>query len=161
MADHIFIGDPIPHRGTTMKIDSFKGDHAFLSNFYRSSIVMHDGMEYPTVEHAFQAHKTHDMQERHHISQLDTPGKAKRAGRKVKLRDDWEEIKVAIMRGIVERKFLDHRDLREKLLATGNAELIEGNTWNDIFWGMCRGKGENHLGKILMEVREYFRKAGF
>ena len=134
------------------KIDCFDGEFDFLSNFYESTIY-HDGIKYPTVEHAFQAAKTMDLNERIKIANMNTPGKAKRAGRKVALRPDWEQVKFEVMKELVTIKFLNP-DLKAKLLATKNAELIEGNTWNDTCWGVCKGIGQNNLGKILMEVRE-------
>jgi ribA/ribD-fused uncharacterized protein len=69
------------------------------------------------------------------------------------MRDDWNDIKIDVMRDLLQEKFSDD-DLRELLLATGDAELIEGNTWNDYFWGVCLGEGQNWLGKLLMEVRK-------
>ncbi len=136
-------------------IDRFDGEYAFLSNFDPSPIVL-DRITYPTVEHAFQAAKTDDRLERERMASLPTPGAAKRAGRKVALRPDWERVKVGIMEELVRRKFADP-DLAGKLLATGDEELIEGNTWNDRFWGVCRGTGRNQLGKILMRVRAELR----
>ena len=129
--------------------------NTFLSNFYPSPIVL-DRITYPTVEHAFQAAKTDDRLERERIAGLPTPGAAKRAGRKVSLRPDWEQVKVGIMVELVRRKFADP-DLAGKLLATGDEELVEGNTWNDRFWGVCRGTGRNELGKVLMRVRAELR----
>ena len=82
------------------------------------------------------------------------PSKAKQLGRKVKLRKDWEEVKTNIMYDICLAKFTQNQDLKEKLLKTGNAILIEGNWWNDTYWGVCNGIGENNLGKILMKIRE-------
>ena len=133
-------------------IDQFTGDYDFLSNFHPSPIEV-DGVVYPTVEHAFQAAKTFDRTEKQSVAEAATPGLAKRLGRKVRLRPDWERVKVGIMEDLVRLKFTTHADLREKLLATGVAGLIEGNTWNDRFWGVCRGQGRNELGKILMRVR--------
>ncbi len=138
-----------------MEITRFRDEYDFLSNFYVVDIE-YDGIVYPSVEHAFQAAKTLDDDERLKISLLDTPTKAKRAGRKVKLRSDWEEVKLDIMKELIVIKFKDPV-LKEKLLSTGNATLIEGNTWRDYYWGECRGKGQNHLGKILMEVREMIK----
>lgn len=135
------------------KIDSFKGEFSFLSNFHPSPITI-NGIEFPTVEHAYQAAKTLDEQERFRIAGLERPGQAKYAGRRVKLRSDWEDVKVEVMTELVRHKFTQNEDLGKSLVATGDAELIEGNTWNDRFWGVCRGKGENHLGKILMKVRD-------
>ena len=80
-------------------------------------------------------------------------GQAKRLGRRVELRSDWETVKIEIMRQVLKSKFTHNPELREKLIATGNTELIEGNNWNDRFWGVCRGVGKNHLGKLLMEIR--------
>ena len=133
-------------------IDKFKNEHEFLSNFYSSPITIED-ITYPTVEHAFQAAKTLDPTERQKIASLTTPAKAKAAGRKVQLREGWNEIRTTIMREIIEIKFTNPT-LMTLLQNTGEATLIEGNTWNDTFWGVCRGKGQNWLGKILMETRE-------
>lgn len=81
------------------------------------------------------------------------PNLAKRKGRNVQLRNDWEEVKEQYMYEIVLAKFKQNRDLKKRLLATGTSELIEGNTWGDVIWGMCKGQGENKLGKILMRIR--------
>ena len=137
------------------KIDCFDGEYGFLSNFYAHP-VYHDGILYPTNEHAFQAAKTMDLNKRKEIAALKTPGQAKRAGRHVLLREDWEEVKYQVMKEIVSAKFLDP-DLKEKLLATGDTELIEGNTWHDCWWGVCDGVGQNNLGKILMEIRNLLK----
>ncbi len=134
------------------RIDRFTCDYDFLSNFHPSPIEV-DGILYPTVEHAFQAAKTFVPEEKQGIAAAATPGRAKRKGRKVQLRPDWEQVKVGIMEELVRLKFATHADLRERLLATGNAELIEGNNWNDTFWGVCRGRGRNELGLILMKLR--------
>ena len=133
-------------------IDNFDGKYAFLSNFYDSPIQGDDGITYPTVEHYFQAMKTLNIGQRQEIAAQDTPGKAKRLGRAVNLRPDWEQIKSDVMRQGVTAKF-QIPELRERLLATGDAILIEGNWWGDTCWGVCNGVGENRLGKILMEVR--------
>lgn len=137
------------------KIDSFSGEYDFLSNFYSQEIT-YDGIKYPTNEHAFQAAKTLDLAKRQAIAKLATPGQAKRAGRKVLLRSDWEDVKFDVMKEIVILKFITP-ELKEKLLATKDAELIEGNTWNDRCWGVCNGVGQNNLGQILMEVRELLK----
>ncbi len=86
------------------------------------------------------------------ISQCTTPGQAKRAGLRLRLRFDWPAIKLGVMSTGLDAKF-QIPELRDKLLATGNAELVEGNSWNDTYWGMCRGVGDNHLGKLLMKIR--------
>ena len=127
----------------TAGVGRFVGEYAFLSNFWVSPLTI-DGITFPTVEHAFQASKTFDAEERTRVASAPTPTAAKRAGRKVKLRPDWEEVKVAIMEDLVRRKFADP-ELSAKLLETGERELVEGNTWNDRFWGVCRGSGRNEL----------------
>ena len=132
-------------------IDSFSGQHDFLSNFYPSQVEF-EGVSYRTVEHAYQAAKTLHPQLRRLIAAFWSPGQAKHAGRKLELRSDWEEVKVEIMEGLVRVKFADPR-LAVMLRETGDVELIEGNTWGDTFWGMCKGKGRNELGKILMKAR--------
>lgn len=139
------------------KIDCFDGEYAFLSNFYDSPIEK-DGIVYPTNEHFFQAMKTLDNEERKKIAAAETPGKAKRMGRNVKLRPDWEQSKFQIMKEGLTLKFLCHKDLAEKLVATGDAWLIEGNWWGDTYWGVCNGVGHNMLGNLLMEIRGDLRK---
>ena len=136
-------------------IDSFHGEYAFLSNYYDSPIF-YDGILYPTVGHAFQAAKTTVFIQRIIIANKKTPGQAKCAGRKVTLRDNWDDIKLYIMKELIILKFTNPK-LKSALLNTKDAELIERNTWNDTYWGICNGIGENHLGKILMEVREMLR----
>lgn len=133
-----------------MQITKFHGDHAFLSNFHPVPVVF-EGLEFPSVEHAYQAAKTVDPAERQRFL-TGTAAQAKRAGRKVTLRPDWAEVRLGVMERLVRQKFR-RPELRELLLATGEAELVEGNHWNDTFWGVCKGKGENHLGRILMKVR--------
>ena len=137
-------------------INSFRDEYFFLSNFYPVEIKL-DGIVYPNAESAFQAQKTLDVEERRKFSMLKNPVQAKRLGRKVKLRDDWEEVKLDIMTEIVSQKFLQHPHLIEMLLQTGDEELVEGNKWGDRFWGVCKDKGENHLGKILMKIRDVYK----
>lgn len=135
----------------------FDNEYAFLSNFYESPFEV-DGITYPTVEHFFQAMKSKDVEGRKKIAAAPTPGKAKRLGRTIELRKDWEEIKVAVMKFGLAQKFRIP-ELREKLLATGNEELIEGNFWHDNTWGNCLCAdcqdipGRNMLGMLLMELR--------
>jgi ribA/ribD-fused uncharacterized protein len=140
------------------KIDSFQGSYRFLSNFWPTSVTF-DVVFYPTVEHAFQAAKTLDLRIRAEIRDCKTAADAKRLGRRAPLRPDWEKVKIPIMESLVRQKFAPNTELAESLLATGNADLIEGNTWGDRFWGVCRGEGENRLGKILMQVRAELRNA--
>lgn len=144
-----------------MRIDKFEGEYEFLSNFYSSPITWM-GVEYPTVEHFFQAMKTFDEEEREEIAAAPTPGKAKRMGRAVHLRSDWNEASETYMQVGLMLKFVNP-DLKARLLATGDADLIEGNTWHDNLWGSCSCDkcanipGQNKLGKLLMKVRAEIR----
>lgn len=139
-------------------IAEFTGEYRFLSNFYAAPVQL-DGVLYPTVEHAFQAAKTTDLKERLQIRTAPTPASAKRGGRRVTLRPDWEDMKVGIMYLLLRDKFERWTNLEQALLATGNAILMEGNTWGDTFWGVDvhTGKGQNQLGQLLMRVREELR----
>jgi len=141
----------------TAAIKSFKDEFHFLSNFH-TSYILYDGIVWPTVEHAYQAMKTLDENQRMNILELDSPGAAKKYGRTVTLRPDWDDVKLEIMEELVLEKFESKADLREKLLATQDAEIVEGNTWGDTFWGVCNGVGENHLGKILMKIRDEIKQ---
>ena len=133
-------------------ITSFHGPHRFLSNFYPAPVML-DGVVYPTVEHAFQAAKPADRAMRWHFLRAPTAGDAKRLGRQVTLRDDWEQIKLQVMMDLVWLKFQDV-SLAARLVETAGRDLIEGNHWNDRFWGVCGGVGDNWLGRILMTVRD-------
>lgn len=140
-------------------IIEFKGEHAFLSNFYAADLVWQNIL-WPTSEHAYQGAKTLDAQSRINIANLGSPGQAKRAGKTLTLRPDWESIKYDIMYDIVRTKFIQNYDLARALLDTGDVLLEEGNTWNDRIWGVCppgSGNGNNWLGKILMAVRAELR----
>lgn len=137
------------------KIDSFTGPYRFLSNFFPCPIS-YQAILYNSVEHAYQAAKTRDQQARIDIAGALTPGIAKRMGRLVKLRPDWDLVKLDVMKELLLKKF-SHGSLRQLLLDTGNAELVEGNGWGDRFWGRVAGQGHNHLGRLLMEVREEVR----
>ena len=150
-------------------IDHFEGKYSFLSNFYASLLHWthpawtHIGPTgWMTLEHAYQAAKTPNKYIALEIASTSTPGQAKRAGRKIEakyFRKDWEEIKDDVMLELLRIKFSDPY-LREKLMETGNAVLIEGNTWHDNYWGRCRCQrceskmGNNMLGVLLMQVRQ-------
>ncbi len=136
-------------------IDKFSAEYRFLSNFYPAKVKL-DGLEYKTLENAYQAAKNFDMERRKMFLTL-TAGQAKNEGQNTLLRPDWHQVKVLVMTNLVRDKFNNNPELRTKLLETGDAELIEGNTWGDTFWGVCKGKGENHLGKILMKIRQELR----
>lgn len=134
----------------------FQGEFDFLSNFHPCR-VDYEGIVYRTVEHAFQAAKTFDQVERHRIAALPKPGSAKRAGRRVRLRADWESVKIGIMEELLKLKFSDP-ELRGKLLATAPRIIVELNDWRDRFWGATKKQngsitGKNLLGYLLMKVR--------
>lgn len=136
-------------------ISQFRGQFRFLSNFYPSAVVL-DDVEYATVEHAYQAAKTLDAADRRRIQNARGPANAKRIGNKVALRDGWDDMKIGVMLDLLRQKFADP-DLRTRLLRTGHATLVEGNTWGDVFWGVCDGRGSNNLGALLMRVRREIR----
>lgn len=137
-------------------IDSFRGEFAFLSNFHPSVIYV-NGLRYATVEHAFHAAKAIDPEHHELIRCAPTPGEAKKLGKMIAIRLDWDEVRVDMMRTLIQKKF-ENPFLRPLLLATGDAELIEKNHWHDNFWGVYKGEGHNWLGKILMEVRAQIQK---
>jgi len=154
----------------TYVIKEFKGKHRWLSNFFLSPFI-HKGLKYKTVEHFYQANKpaidvTFDiktmdgsivpMLQSEIIRKLDTPGKAKKMGRKVTLRSDWDYIKDDIMFLGLKLKFNQNNNLKYLLISTNNIVLQEGNTWGDKYWGIDinTGKGKNMLGFLLMKVRE-------
>lgn len=128
-----------------------------LSNFYPSQFLL-DSKLWPTSEHYFQAQKSLSEKEQERIRCAKTPNEAKRLGKKVWLREDWEEIKIGIMEKACKAKFSQNEDLKKLLLSTGKAILIE-RADKDAFWGDGKdGKGQNNLGKILMKLREEFGK---
>lgn len=133
-------------------IANFSGYYGFLSNFSYSPIEV-EGLNYRTVEHAFQAYKTLDTSWRERIRLAPSPGAAKRLGRQCPKRSDWDDQRVRAMKFFLELKFRNP-SLMEKLLKTAPQELVEGNTWGDTFWGVCKGEGQNMLGKLLMEIRD-------
>jgi ribA/ribD-fused uncharacterized protein len=144
-----------------MVINQFQEKYFFLSNFYPCFITI-DEMTYPSVEHAYQALKTFNLEQRKIISFLETPGQAKKAGRRVELRDDWELVKDEIMMRCLKEKF-SNQFLKEKLLETNDEILVEGNIWHDNYWGSCfcsrcGYNGKNILGKLLMELREKYKE---
>lgn len=137
------------------QITSFSNAYAFLSNFYFCPVEI-DGLVFRSAEAAFQAQKTSDETEKKFFTGY-SPALAKQRGRKLPLRSDWEQIKLDVMYRVVSAKFTQNTQLAECLLQTGDAELIEENSWGDTYWGRCNGQGENHLGIILMKVRDELR----
>ena len=109
---------------------------------------------FKSVEHAFVAAKSRNRDDWEAVMNMDTPAEAKKFGRTIKLRPDWNEKKAGIMLTLIGIKFKDD-ELKRKLLDTGNDELVEANQWGDTYWGVDKstGKGENVMGKILMQTR--------
>lgn len=146
---------------TERVISSFRKEYRFLSNFYPCQI-RYKGLLFNSSEACYQAMKTTDREAWKEFRNV-SPKRAKHLGYKVKLREDWDEVKIDIMRDIVTQKFMQNPFLSMQLKKTSPLILVEGNTWGDTFWGVCNGEGKNHLGRILMEVRsdifyDYYEK---
>ena len=141
----------------------FRRPYTFLSNFSRA-VVSADGVNCQSVEHAYQMQKTLDPAWREIIRLKQSPLWARQASRTkaFPIREDWDEIRVGVMRSLLEQKFTCHPKLAAKLLASGDTLIAEGNTWDDCRWGVCQDadgvwRGENLLGVLLMEVRAKLR----
>ena len=132
-------------------IAGFRGEYRFLSNFWPCQVNL-DGVRYPSVEAAFQAAKTLDADLRVQFTSGNA-AEAKAKGRTLKLRGDWETVKLEVMEDLLAQKFAPRTRLARLLADTGTRQLIEANTWGDTFFGVCNGKGTNHLGRLLMELR--------
>lgn len=143
--------------GPQARIDRFEGQYWWLSNFYPCMVTDSRGFEYASVEHAYQAAKASTEAERARIANATSAAVAKRRAAKLVLAADWHDRKIAVMRELLRSKFAPGSELADKLLATGTAELVEGNDWEDTFWGEYQGTGENHMGKLLMELRASLR----
>lgn len=135
-------------------IKEFQGEYRWLSNFAPATIGL-DGIKYPSVEHAYMSAKSDSEHWKKFCSDSsNTAGTVKKASRVIELVENWEHIKVSVMQECIEQKF-SQEPYKSKLLSTGYTHIQEGNTWNDTFWGvnLKTGKGENNLGKIIMQVR--------
>ena len=138
-------------------INGFRGAFSFMSNMYPCP-VEYGGRMFKCSEAAYQSAKCAVPAEVDIFSSLSGP-EAKKAGRKIRMRDDWDKVKVGVMREVLHAKFGNNPEMKRMLLATCGYELIEENTWHDNLWGdcvceRCKGKpGQNLLGKLLMEVR--------
>lgn len=139
----------------SVPILGFSGPNTFLSNFATCEIC--DGeFIYPSVEHAYQAKKSSDSAVRR-MFQKGTPGQAKRLGRTITLRPYWETVKIPVMLELLREKF-SQPEFRRKLLATGDSYLEETNSWGDTFWGVFANEGQNHLGNLLMQIRDELQR---
>ena len=133
------------------KVSKFTGEFAWLSNF----APVYDFL---TVEHVYQSTKTTDPTVRDEILNAPSATNAKRLGKKCKIRKDWDRIKIPVMRDAIAWKFSLGSEFAWLLLNTGDAILEEGNTWGDIFWGVCDGEGQNNLGILLIQRRQFIRQ---
>lgn len=139
-----------------MKEKGFEGDLDFCSNFYPCEFEW-QGVKWQSSEAAYQSAKE-EVPNYLEWNTL-TPQQAKYKGRRIEVREDWDRIKIKIMESILRCKFHDNPELKQRLIDTGDQKLIEWNWWNDIFWGKSihRGKGKNHLGKLLMKLRKQYQ----
>jgi ribA/ribD-fused uncharacterized protein len=140
-------------------IDRFHDEHWWLSNFHPANIKVGD-IVFPTVEHAYVAAKTEEPFAPDDLEWFIglSAGKVKRVGSQLELRSAWDDIKLSVMLDLTKIKYSEaNPELRKLLIATGDQELIEGNHWDDTFWGVCDGVGSNWLGHIIMDVREEIR----
>ena len=139
-------------------IYGFFDEYYFLSNFYPCDIVYEDNnnkVVFKSSEAMFQAFKCPER-----IKEFENllPKEAKALGRRVKLRDNWEQSKETFMMYCLRSKFDQHEELKEKLLQTGDLYLAEENTWGDKYWGTVKGEGKNKLGNLLMQLRFIYQQ---
>lgn len=144
------------HPNNEEPIKGFFEEYRWLSNFWMAPITV-IGITYFNSESAYQAGKTLDLDERKRFCNL-TGAEAKKLGKTITLRPDWDLAKVEVMELCLRAKFMTHKDLADKLLKTGNRQLIEFNYWGDTYWGVTKNGGQNVLGKLLMNIREDMNK---
>jgi ribA/ribD-fused uncharacterized protein len=138
------------------RIDCFRGPYRFLSNFYTVPILFEHRV-YLSVENAYQASKFATESPQRDVIQRASPGTAKRIGRTARTNLSKEKLKEqnkSQMLEFLRIKFKPGCYVSQKLIDTFPMDLVEGNTWGDVYWGECSGVGENMLGQLLMQVRE-------
>lgn len=135
-------------------IKEFQGEYRWLSNFYPCSIIL-GGRDYPSVEHAYMSAKSDEEDWKIFCASTKSPGEVKRASRNIKLRADWDKIKIQVMKECLQQKYYEE-PFYSKLRNTKDEYIQEGNNWGDTFWGvdLRTGKGQNTLGKLIMEIRD-------
>lgn len=138
------------------QITDFSEQYSFLSNLYPSPMVI-DGRYYQTVEHAFHAAKAKNEEDAKLVRQCESASQAKRLGKQMPVRDNWEEIQLTVMKRLLLVKFCANRQLSKKLLETGDAPIVYSNNDGDWYWGKFQGNGENNIGTLLMQVRDILR----
>lgn len=148
----------VKHKLFVLKtINGFQGEYRWLSNFWPCTIV-YQGNVFSTLEHAYQSAKVEELLLKEKIKNCATPSEAKDFFQKnnIVVADNWtEQKKLSVMKELLWLKFGGREPfLTQALLLTEDAEIIEDNTWEDRFWGVCNGIGDNHLGKLIMQIRE-------
>lgn len=143
---------------TDTDIYGFFQQYRFLSNFEVCKITL-EGLTYNSSEAAYMAYKTLDLDTRATFANITEPSVARRMGRTVKLRGDWNDVRIAVMTQAIHAKFTQNPKLSALLKETGLKELHESNDWKDTFWGVTKDPatglwvGSDNLGKIIMQVR--------
>lgn len=142
----------VDHGQDTPERPAFRGEYFFLSNFYPCKVII-NGRTFPSSEHAFVSFKSNAKLWKDHCT-LSTvsPQQIKLEGKNHTVKD-WEKIQLGVMENVLRAKFTQNAHIKRLLLLTGDKELVEINTWNDKFWGVCKGEGLNHLGRLLMQIR--------
>ena len=143
---------------TEDKILGLFGKYRPLSNFHVANVQIGD-LVFRSSEAAYMAEKTPLLLEKLALLQAPTPSEARILGQRVKLRDDWEDVKVEKMLMVLRAKFTQDEFCRNLLLSTGDKYIEETNWWGDDFWGKCTQNGQNNLGKLLMQIREELRNS--
>lgn len=137
-------------------IMGFRGEYSWLSNFH-TCVCVWNGIPFMSSEHVFMYQKSNDPNYRLKIIMSSTPGQAKRIGKTAELRPDWDTYRLIAMSNALKSKFAN-KDLSQKLINTGDAHLEETNVWHDTYWGVCNGRGQNMLGRLLMNLRTKLQK---
>lgn len=140
-----------------MDILEFQGPFRWLSNFWPCEVEL-DGVVFPSVENAYQAAKISPLTRE--AFRTISPSEAKHQASQWAPPANWADRRVRLMEGLIEQKFRFGSDLARLLISTDPAQLVEGNTWGDTFWGVCNGVGENMLGRLLMDQRRKLIAAG-
>lgn len=136
-------------------IREFQGEYRWLSNFAPVEITLGD-LTYSSVEHAYMSEKSNDRDWKLFCANSNnTPGQVKRASRNITLRPNWNDIKLHVMEICLNAKFRQE-PYYTLLINTKDEYIQEGNRWNDTFWGvnLNTNKGENHLGRLIMDIRK-------
>lgn len=162
LGHHLYDCPSLTKMEPSMQTDSadilaFFGEHRWLSNFWLCSIHF-DGVDYRSVEHAYQAAKSLDQNVRLQVRDAVSCKVAKRLGTVIEIRPNWDTLKLEVMEECLRQKFAAGSALHAQLKATKGL-LVEGNYWHDNFWGVCvcekcNGTGLNHLGNLLMQIRD-------